>query len=162
MLVVLVVVFPARHPTVDVSQPLVRSQPMSDPNWANVTGAGAGVLGLVVSVVVAWRQVVTERRVNRALAGAPWTLEHLQGDAWELTNVGEVDAHDVVIDPGDIDFIERRTYRHKLIRPRHSVKVMLVPAAATADYRVRVTWARKRWWWRRTRDSWDKPLPYRH
>jgi hypothetical protein len=86
--------------------------------------------------------------------GVTWTLEHVQGKAYRLTNVGRAAAYEVVIhlDPAIRTMGE---LRHEVLEPSGSIKFMAVLTPESRDDTVTVTWKGRTL----VEHVWSRPLP---
>lgn len=90
------------------------------------------------------------------LPQAAWTLEHHDGDAYLLTNVGTGTAHAVALDTGDM-VVRDGQWPRDTIAPSESAKLLAARSLATRDDTVTVRWADEPRG--AERRSWQRPLP---
>jgi hypothetical protein len=89
---------------------------------------------------------------------ARWALVHQRGDTYRLTNVGNADAWDVLIDMHESMRDDPDNLAHERIRPDEAITFMAAPVMATPDYTVTVGWDFEQGK-PSTREEWRYPLP---
>jgi hypothetical protein len=87
------------------------------------------------------RAVESERTSDRP--GVAWTLEHLQGVAFLLTNVGRAPAFDVHIGLHPTVNLVGDDLDHDAIGPSGAVKFFASLSLATKDDTVTVSWTER-------------------
>jgi hypothetical protein len=119
----------------------------------SVVAIGIGVRGrretdrLALRLVGALEQMAADR-------GPQWQLEHLENDAFILTNTGPSTVHRVRIDAAELGI---HGLEFEQILPGSSVKFLAVGSLATSDDTVTVEWSPDGGPGRAM--TWSRPIP---
>ena len=87
--------------------------------------------------------------------GPQWQLEHLENDAFILTNIGPATVHRVLIDAGDLQIHGPSEFEQVL--PGSSVKFLALGSLSASNDTVTVTWAPDEE--RDVTKTWSRPIP---
>jgi hypothetical protein len=104
--------------------------------------------------------VAAQESMAAALRGPTWTLEHLAGDTYALTNTSSTTAYDVRLTSGDLGAVPARageSLERGALEPGEPLRFMAALTFDVVDDSITVTWADEPDG--AERHEWSRPLP---